>query len=449
MAENQKENTEGSTETLSTEEFSNENLSLTVEKKPHCLIEYHVKVGPDLAIKSYKNAVKKISKEVTIPGFRKGKAPEEIIRKKYKDTLDQKWQKELADMTFKECQSLTKIPLLGPDAPVSFKMHEHSQGGANMDFSFETEPEVPEIDYKSISLEKPEKQEVTDQKVDDTIRQIRLFYADWQKILDRPVQDGDFVLLDVTVTEEDPPRAIFNNTRFEVNPEKMAKWMYDLVLGQTVGQALEGVSQPDEKASEEEKEKLQPKKVLVVIKAIEHAKLPELNDEFAARVGASGVEEMKKKLRELLEKQAEEDVRQKQREELSRKLIDICDFDLPQSLINKETSYRLRSLMQNQSFLQDWRNKTEEERKREQEKIQKEAENAVRLFYISKKVVSDANIKITQEELRPQVSTPLEAMFVDPSLFQFEQKSEEEQALTLSRVMLAKAEDYLISQLEK
>ena len=47
--------------------------------------------------------------------------------------------------------------------------------------------------------------EVNEEKVEETIRQVQLFFAEWKHITDRPVQEGDFVLLDVDVIEEDPP----------------------------------------------------------------------------------------------------------------------------------------------------------------------------------------------------------------------------------------------------
>ncbi len=443
------ENHQNEASTPETQQYANDHLQLTVERKTDCIIEYHASVDSKIALQSYAHAIKSIAKEVSIPGFRKGKAPEEIIRKKYQQPVDEKWQKQIADQTFKQCQELTKIPLLGPDAPVSFTMKEHSQAGAKMDFSFETEPSVPAIKLDAVTLSEPEKKEVNDKKIEDTVHQIRMFFAKWEKITDRPVEEGDFLIIDLTVTEEDPPRPVFNNTRVEVHREKMAKWMFELVLGKHVGQSLEGVSQPDEDASAKEKEEMPPKKVMVVVKAIERANMPEVNDEFAKKVGAENVEQMKQRLKELLEKQAAEDRMQKLRDQLSKKLVDTCSFDLPKSLINKETTHRLRSMLQNQSFLNDWKSKNEEERKHEQQKVQEEAKQAVRLFYISKKILSDAKIQITEEEIRPRITTPLEAMFTDPSILQYDQKSEEEKALTMSRLMLAKAENHLIDQLEK
>ena len=87
---------------------------------------------------------------------------------------------------------------------------------------------------------------MNDEKVSETIRQVQLFFATWKNIEDRPVQEGDFVLLDVEDLETDPPTSVFSNTRFEVTEKSMAQWMRDLVLGKSAGATVEGISVPDE-----------------------------------------------------------------------------------------------------------------------------------------------------------------------------------------------------------
>ena len=122
--------------------------------------------------------------------------------------------------------------------------------------------------------------------------------------------------------EEDPPHKLFADVRFEVTDRSMAKWMKDLVLGHTRGEILEGVSIPDEDASKKDKEELKPKKVRVVIKEVEEATLPELNDEFARRLGAPSVDEMHNNVEQLLNQKADGHVQEKLREEVSEVLLD-------------------------------------------------------------------------------------------------------------------------------
>ena len=62
---------------------NNDNVTVTITKKPHCEIKFDIKVNPRPVAAAYQKALKNINKEVNIPGFRKGKAPEKLISEKY------------------------------------------------------------------------------------------------------------------------------------------------------------------------------------------------------------------------------------------------------------------------------------------------------------------------------------------------------------------------------
>lgn len=429
--------------------FENDNLSLTVEFAPSCTIKYFIQVKKALALSSYEHAVKKIIKEASIPGFRKGKVPEELIMQRYKKPLDQEWQKELANRSFQECYSLTNIPLCNEDSTVSFQVENHSKTQAKLQLTFETEPIVPDIDTSTLQIENLTIKKITDQDIDATIHRLQCFLATWEKVEERNVENGDFIHVDVFMTEETPAKAIFTDTRFEVSKEAMAQWMYDLVLNQPLGASLEGISRPNNNISEEEKLKFPPKKVLVIIKRIERAILPELTDNFAKRFGALDIADMRKKLLVLQEKQQIEEARQSTRESIYKQLLEKYQFDLPPSLLKKEFAYRWNELIKNENFKSDWKSKSESEQLEEQKKLLEEAQHAIRLFYIAKKILFDAGITVSKEDLHPSAQTPLDMLFTDPSLMQFEEKPKEEQAIILSRIMLKKASDYVINEIEK
>lgn len=429
--------------------FENDNLSVTVEFAPSCTVKYFVEVKEALAYKSYEHAVKKIIKEASIPGFRKGKVPEELIMQRYKKPLDQEWQKELANRSFQECYSLTNIPLCNEDSTVSFQVENHSKTQAKLQLTFETEPVVPDIDISTLRIENATLKKVTDQDIDTIIHRLQCFLATWEKVENRNVEKGDFIHVDVFMTEETPPKAIFSNTRFEVTKEAMAQWMYDLVLNQPIGASLEGISRPNEDISEGEKLKFPPKKVLVIIKSIERAILPELTDEFAKRFGAVNIIDMREKLLHLQEKQQIEEARQITRDSIYKQLLEKYQFDLPPSLLKKEFAYRWHELIKNENFKNDWESKSESEQLEEQKKLLEEAQYAIRLFYIAKKILFDAGITVSKEDLHPSAQTPLEMLFTDPTLMEFDQKPKEEQAIILSRIMLKKASDYVINEIGK
>ncbi len=422
----------------------NENVRFTIHHKPSCVVEFDVEAFEPLVKLAHKKAIKAIAKEVTLPGFRKGKAPEELILKNFAKDVDKQWQQEIANTAFPECQKLAQIPVLHRDAKITYKMKSHSPSGALLVLAFETEPKVPHVDPKQMHLKSVKRPEVNEDKVNETIRQIQLFFATWQHVEDRPVQEGDFVILDVDVIEETPPSPLFSHTRFEVAHKSMAKWMYDLVLGKTVGDSLEGISVPDEDASKEDKEELKPKKVRVTIKSIDIATVPVLDEDFVRKLGVSSIEEMQKNITDLLNKQADAHVLEAQREQASEFLLTHYPFDLPVTLIEKETQFRFRQLLQDADFQKYWENLSAEERKKTINSVYQQSEKAVRMFYLCRQVVNDAKIRISASDIPPPATSALEMLVNPQKLFHHQRNAEIEHAEAFSRLVLEKAEDFVI-----
>lgn len=423
----------------------NENVRFTIHHKPSCVVEFDIEAFEPFVKQAHKKAAKALAKEVTLPGFRKGKAPEELIIKNFAREVDKEWQQQIANAAFQECQKLAQIPVLHRDAKITYKMKSHSPSGALLVLTFETEPKVPHVDPKQIHLKPVKRPEVNEEKVEETIRQIQLFFANWQHVSDRPVQAGDFVILDVDVIEETPNTPLFSHTRFEVAPKSMAKWMLDLVLGKNVGDSIEGISVPDEDASKEDKEELKPKKVRVTIKSIDLATLPPLDEDFVKKLGVATLAEMKKNITDLLNKQADAHVLEAQREQVSELLLTQYPFELPITLIEKETQFRFRQLLQDGDFQKYWENLSSEERKKTINTVYQQSEKAVRMFYLCRQIVNDAKIRISAADIPPPASSALEMLMNPQKLFHHQRNTETEQAEAFSRLVLEKAEDFVIS----
>ena len=430
------------------QEFKSEHVTFTMERKPECLVEYKVKVGPEIVKKARKEALHSISKEVSLPGFRKGRAPDHLIAKKFPKPLEEQWQKSIADATFKECQKVAHIPLLSNESRISFNIEKHSiEEGAEMTFSFEGEPLVPDIDLNTFELEEVKRDTIDEKKLKTTIHDIQMFFAEWEKISGREAKLGDYALVDVDIIEQDPPQKALVNARFEITKDKMAKWMFDLVVGMKIGDAKEGVSQTDEEASEEEKAATPPKKVRLTLRGLEQPKLPDVDDVLAQKLGTKNVKEMEENLGKLLNKQADEHRQRTYREQVGTYLLDNYPFDLPKSLLAKETQFRIKQLVSDPNFQRKMMGVTEEERKKIIQDIEKQGERAVRLFYISKKIIQEQKIQISPSEVHQEVKTPLEALFSDQSdVYSAKEQSQEQKAIAMSRLILSKAEDFIISK---
>ncbi len=431
------------------QDYKSEEVTFTLSRKENCIVEYKIKASPKLVVQAQKHALRILAKDVSLPGFRKGKAPDHLIAKKYPGPLDEQWKKSVADLAFQECQKTAPTPLLEHDTQIQFNVEKKSvEEGAEITLSFETEPEVPEIAFDKVAITEVPVEAVDKKKVDETIEQIRQFFTEWETISDRPVKESDHVVIDVEITETTPPQKALSEARFEVSKEKnMATWMYDLVMGMKVGESKDGISQPDADASEETKKETPPKKVKVTLLRIEKAKLPAIDDELAKKVGVSTAKEMREKLEALLKKQAEDHVKKNYRDQVNEYLVETYPFELPKTILQRETQFRIKQLVSDPQFQMKLVKMSEEEKKQTLTDIEKMGEKAVRLFYISRKIIKDEKIQITPKEVNQEVKTPLEAMFSEQTdIYNPNEDSQEQKAIAMSRIMLTKAEDFLISK---
>jgi trigger factor len=247
-------------------------------------------------------------------------------------------------------------------------------------------------------------------------------------------------MINLDTVEGENVQQVFHHVRFEVSKARMASWMKTLVAGAKTGDVLEGLSEPDETATEEEKQEFKPKKVRVTILKVEEAVLPEVNDDFAKKVGAADAVHMRESITRLLNNQADDKVKTELREQVNDYLIEKYSFELPQSLIDTEIKHRFHQLMQDPKFKRNWDPLPQEEKTALWQKLDNESAQAVRLFYLSRQVVREANIPITHQEVQNEAVS----IYQSHGGKQGDHMPKELHALALSKIILAKAQDLII-----
>lgn len=425
-------------------ELVNDQVRVAVTKKEGCQVEFDVFALKGLIEKAREQAVKQVAKEVTIPGFRKGKAPSNLVLKNHPVDVERKFHKALADVAFIEAQNLAKVPVLNQSSTIRFDMKSYEEEGAKLHYMFETEPEVPTVDPKLFTPKPIEKKEVGETEIQEAIRQMAFFYAKWEPVQDRPVEEGDFIVIDLDTLEGDETNRVFDQVRFEVKKERMAQWMRDLVANAKAGDVLEGTSRPDDTASQEEKKEFAPKNVRLHVRVVEKAILPEMDDEFAKKIGAPDVAGMSTLVEGVLKKQVDDKADQDLREQVNHFLVTTYTFDIPKSLMEEEFNHRLNGAMKNPEFEAHMGKASEEEKGKIEARIKDETTHSLRLFYIARKIVQEGKIPVTNEEINHQA---VERRRMHPAAQNLGNEiSREEYALALSTVFLSKAQDFILSK---
>ena len=374
-------------------EFANDLIRCTVQQKPNCIVEFLITASTSLVEKARHASIKLVNKNVTVPGFRKGKAPESLISSTFSNELEKSTKENLARQAYLECQALTSLPNLDPKESFSYQVESLSPKEARLSLSFETNPIVPVVNPSDCVLTPVTRPEVNPSKIEETIRQALFFHAKWDTITGRPVQEGDFIILDAkTVEDSGASTLLFKGTRFEVTDKSMAHWMKEAVLGKNVGETTEGISVADEDASEEEKALFKPSKVEMTIQAIEQATLPELTEDLLSKMGATSEEDLKDKIEKQLNEQADDHVSENLRDQVIDFLIKNYSFDLPKSFVRKELEFRTSQLSQDSSFMDHWKSLSEAEKQKMIGFLTSQTEKSIILSLLCSALLKQGNI---------------------------------------------------------
>ena len=329
--------------------FENEFLQVDLALEPGCVVKASVKALPPTVAEAHKQAINAVRKEVTLPGFRKGKVPENLLFTHFSKAIDQEWRDALLNLSFQKTMELTKkhpirssadkiqskiISLKGPSEP------------AELSFQFESFPSVPSFELEKLTVSVPEYRDVSEEEIDEVIKTAGHSLATWEEITDHAAEKEDFIRLDM-VELEDTETSVLTDRRLQVNDKNMALWLLDLVVGMKTGESREGLSVPeqslDKTIDQELKPLFKPMRYRITLKAIEKPVSPPVDEDFAKKLGAQNVAQMREVIGKQLKAKKEHERKTAVIEALEEALFEQYHFDLPASLVKNDTLSFARS----------------------------------------------------------------------------------------------------------
>lgn len=284
--------------------------------------------------KSKKDAAKKLAQRVSIPGFRKGKVPVQILEQHVgKEALID----EAADILInKGANDAIKMFSLIPVTTMVPKVISCEEGkGLVYTLTFTPYPEVKLGEYKNLDVEKVV-EPVTDKDVDDQLEHIRGHHAVMtDAAADDKVADGDFVTLDFsgTVNGEKFDGGTAEDYPLTIGSHSFIDNFEDQLIGLKVGEEKDvNVTFPENYHVKDLADK--PAVFHCKINSIKHRELPELNDDFAKKASKfETLDEFKADLRKNLEEQAERRAERDQEEKIIDKAVENMTVDVPPVMI--------------------------------------------------------------------------------------------------------------------
>ena len=361
----------------------------------------HMELPLEEVAKRRDKYVDRLRKNVTIKGFRKGKAPKSLILQQYGEEIKRDTTRELLESGYQAAIDRYKLE------PVSEPVFTDVKYEESIPFSFniivDVKPEFELKEYKGIEIEK-RKVEVTDEDVEKAIFSLQNVFAELEDIKQRGVKNGDVVIIDVEAREGEKKidSISADNVYLELGKGNLRiEGMEKEIAGMKVGEkkSFEKQFPPDYSDGT-----LRNKKVTFIIslKAAREKHLPPLNDDFAKKVdkNLNTVEDLRKRLREEIRQTKEKQEEERQKDEMVEKLLRQYDFDLPDSLVTQETSAMIMDYLRNLHYRGVDIRQEKYKHSKLRERFEPEARKRVKTTFILLKIADKEKISVDEKELR-------------------------------------------------
>lgn len=316
----------------------------TLEKLDNNKVKLTIHVGQDSFEEGMQKSYLKNRKSISIPGFRKGKVPRKVMEQYFGESiLYEDAINEVFPPAYDQAVKETGIE------PVDRPELDIVQIGSDQDFIFTAEvtvkPEVELGQYKGFEVDRVE-YIVTDEEVEERIKQTLEQNARWVSVEDRPVKTGDRVILDYSgsIDGELFEGGTAEKQNLEIGSGHFIPGFEEQMVGMELGEEKDlKVTFPEEYHAEELKGK--EATFHVKLHEIKEKELPDLDDEFAKDVSEfDTLDEYRADIKQKLEKNAEE----RSNTELKNNLIDLAvnnaKVDIPDVMVDFELDNMLRDI---------------------------------------------------------------------------------------------------------
>ncbi len=269
--------------------------------------------------------IKVIRKNLSIPGFRKGKAPAEVVRLRYGKAILEEVLEDIVNDTYQKIADEKDLPAVGVPEVKEQKWDE--QDGLDVTIEVQVEPEIHLEKYTGLKLTK-EIYKVTDEEIEKTIEKLRKENATVETVEDGAAE-GDYVKAELQEVSETGVPLVGRRQEKEIR-------IGDKAYGEEFDKGLLGAKK-DNQLRLSGRFPAQPELVhhysVKVLDVTRHV-LPEVTDDFAKDLGDyESVEDLRKKIREYLEYEGERRAREALIESAINALIDANPFEVPPVMV--------------------------------------------------------------------------------------------------------------------
>lgn len=381
-------------------------ILVKVEATGPCRKVLTIQIPAESVAEEYAKVAQDSVKAASIHGFRKGKAPQAMVQRRYAKEIEGKVKEYLISRSYQEAlqkEQINPVAVLdlkevtiGKDQPMSYKV------------VLDVPPDFKLPRYKGIALKDNNNNiEVSDEDVQQRLEQLKDRLAKYEDVKDRAIRKGDLVQIDYTGNcegkllsdvEKNSPRLGQGTDFWTAADENAFLPGFDTgLLGMTVGDEKDiQVDFPADFRAET----VAGKKAVyhVTVKGVREKQCPEIDSDFFKQFGVDSETALRAKLRESLLAEANHREKERLKKEITEMLLNKTSFDLPESLVQDETRHMFSSMVRETLQRGVTREQVDGQKEQLLNVATKSAGEKVKLGYILHRIADEEEIKVDDEE---------------------------------------------------
>ena len=372
-----------------------------------------IEVPADEVTQRFTRAYTELNRQVSIPGFRPGKAPVALLEKKYAKSVEEDVIRSLVpDYYDRAVRQAGIVPVL-VEIPALERVKIKKDTPFTFTATVEIKPKIDLRDYKApnpISL-KPDKRTVTDEQVNRGLEVLREQHARLDAAPSgHAIGAGDYVILDLAGFLDGRP---LEGAKKEGQLHKVGSnaAILGLEIDRHVTEKREGdvvtIPQPYPTSHPDQRVAGKTVSFLLTINAVKQKTLPALDDEFAKDCGPyTSLREIKDRLQTEMEKTLKKEIEESYKDTILKRLVETHHFDLPETLVERELETIVRQQVQQQRLRggTDVSAVSQENLKKVRDDNRFEAQRRVKVGLILEAIAEKEGLSVTQDDINAEIT---------------------------------------------
>jgi trigger factor len=387
-------------------------MKITKKDLPKSQVELSIQIEQAEMVQYIDKTTARLAKQITVPGFRKGEAPKELVVKQIhpNDLLNETFEYAINESYKQAIQQENLEPLAHPEIKLS---EEASRDSLEYTAIISIMPEIKLPDYKKlVSKITKETEDITDKDV-EAAKQYLQKSRGTQNVVEREAKTGDTVGLDYILTVDKKEFDKSEKMPVEIGAGKFIPGFEDEVIGLKAGDKKEfDIKFPDEYHNKDIAGKVGH--FSITVNEVQEVQLPAWDEEFAKELsnGEKTIAELEKNLKEGLVAERKQEIQTNYTQAVVDAILDKIKVELPEVLVTAEKDKLIQEMEQRALYsghtLDDALAQAGKTREQLLEEANPQAEARVKLMLLLKAITAEQNFQADTKEVQHRIHHILE-----------------------------------------